>query len=179
MATKPSDKVQEEPKADSGNSLSDLRKLPVFKGITVDALNKLFEDASKRRVAGGHYVFRENEPASSLVIFSEGLAVEFKRSGEVDCLLNYYEEPAVLGESSFLENSYRTTSLYANEDCWVTEIDNDHLQALMESAPQQYEALFTNLGRELGKKVSSINEKLSQAEESMMIRESSLNWDQY
>ena len=179
MATNPSKKVQSDPKETKDTKLSDLRKLPVFKGITVDAMNKLLEAASDRRVSGGHYVFRENEPASSLIIFSEGLAVEFKRSGEVDCLLNYYREPAVLGESSFMENCCRTTSLYANEDCWVTEIDNHQLQALMESAPQQYEALFANLGKELGKKMSTINEKLNQAEESEMIRESSLIWDQY
>lgn len=159
--------------------LSDLRKLPVFKGITADAMNKLLDAASDRCVSGGNYVFREDDPASSLIIFSEGLAVEFKRTGEVDCLLNYYREPAVLGESSFMENGCRTTSLYANEDCWVTEISHAHLQALMESAPQQYEALCTNLGKELGKKMSTINEKLNQAEESMMIRESFLNWDQY
>ena len=179
MAKNPSDDVQSDPKETIEYKLSDLRKLPAFKGLTADAMNTLLETASKRLVAGGEYVFRENEPASSLVIFSEGVAVEFKRAGEVDCLLSYYESPAVLGESSFLENSCRSTSLYANEDCWVTEIDNHHLQSLMDSSPQQYEALFANLGKELGRKISSMNEKLNQAEESFLIRESSLNWDQY
>ncbi|QXD22501.1 cyclic nucleotide-binding domain-containing protein [Opitutia bacterium ISCC 51] len=179
MAKSPSNDVQSDPKVKTENKLSDLRKLPAFKGITVDAMNKLLETASKRLVSGGDYVFRENEPASSLVIFSEGLAVEFKRAGEVDCLLTYYAAPAVLGESSFLESSCRSRSLYANEDCWVTEIDNHHLQALMELSPEQYEVLFANLGKELGRKLSTMNEKLNQAEESFLIRESSLNWDQY
>ena len=180
MAIKPSDDVQSDPKEEAENKLSELRKLPAFKGITADAMNKLLDAASNRFVVRGDYVFRENEPASSLVIFSKGLAVEFKRAGEVDCLLKYYEEgPAVLGESSFLESSCRSTSLYANEDCWVTEIDNHHLQTLLETSPQQYEVLFANLGKELGRKLSTINEKLNQAEGSFMIRESSLNWDQY
>ena len=179
MAKSPSNDVQSEPKDAADEKLSILRNLPVFKGLTVDAMKQLLESSSKRFVVGGDYVFREDEPASSLVIFSKGLAVEFKRSGEVDCLLNYYEQPAVLGESSFLESRRRSTSLYANEDCWVTEIDNHHLQSLMESAPHQYEVLFANLGKELGKKVSTINEKLNQAEEYSLIRESSLDWDQY
>jgi hypothetical protein len=61
----------------------------------------------------------------------------------------------------------------------VTEIDNNHLQELMELSPEQYEVLFANLGKELGRKLSTMNEKLNQAEESFLIRESSLNWDQY
>lgn len=179
MARTPSKKVQSDPKQEADTRLSELRKLPVFKGVTVDAMNKLLESASRRFVVGGDYVFREDDPASSLVIFSEGLGVEFKRAGQVDCLLSYYDGPAVLGESSFLENRCRTTSLYANEDCWVTEIDYRHLQSLVQTAPQQYEVLFSNLGRELGRKISTINEKLSRAEESVLIRESSLSWDEY
>lgn len=179
MAKTPSNEVQSDPKKEADTKLSELRKLPVFKGVTVDAMNRLLESASRRFVGGGDYVFREDDPASSLVIFSEGLAVEFKRAGQVDCLVSYYDSPAVLGESSFLESCCRSTSLYANEDCWVTEIDNGQLQSLMQSAPQQYEVFFSNLGRELGRKISTMNEKLSRAEESVLIRESSLSWDAY
>ena len=171
--------AQSESKEETESKVSSLRKLSVFKGISIDAINKLLEVSSSRFVLRGDFVFKQDEPASSLVIFSKGLAVEFKRSGEVDCLLCYYDKTAVLGESSFLESCCRSTSLYANEDCWVTEIDNHNIHELSESSPEQFEILFANLGRELGKKAATINEKLNQAGEYSFIRESSLDWDQY
>jgi hypothetical protein len=76
--------AQSEPKEEAESKLSSLRKLSVFKGISIDAINKLLAVSSSRFVLRGDFVFKQDEPASSLVIFSKGLAVEFKRSGEVD-----------------------------------------------------------------------------------------------
>lgn len=179
MVKSPSKTESQTSQVEDGSLLSVLRKLPVFKGITVEILTSLLESASERLVLHGDYVFRQGEAGRSLVILSKGLAVEFKRCGETDCLLNYYDEPAVVGESSFLESSNRTTSLYANNDCVVTEIDNKHFKELASTAPNQYEALYINLGRELGKKVSNMNAKLCQANQISFIRESSLCWFNY
>jgi len=179
MAEAPLSTVQTDTPVEAESLQSSLRKLSVFKGVTVDAINRLLERSSSRFICHGEFIFRQDDPGSSLVIFNKGLAVEFKRSGEVDCLIGYYSGLSVFGESSFLESTSRSTSLYANEDCWVTEVDNDQLKKLSNHFPEQFEAFYINLGREIGKKASSVNDKLSQAEKVVLIRESSLNWDQY
>ena len=159
--------------------LSLCRALPAFKGLTIEVLTGLLDSATEKLVLQGDFIFRENDRGSTLVIFTKGLAVELKRSGNTDCLLNYYNEPAVLGESSFLESNLRTTSLYANDDCWITEIDGSQLKELHAKSPSQAQLLTSNLGREIGKKVSAINSKLDQANQVSFIRDLPLAWLNY
>jgi signal-transduction protein with cAMP-binding, CBS, and nucleotidyltransferase domain len=159
--------------------LASLKKLPVFRGVSVDAIRGLLSVASNREVRHGEFVFKQNEPGSSLVIFNKGLGVEFKRSGSVDCLINFYNDIAVFGESCFMESTSRSTSLFANEDCLVCEIDNRVLKKLANLYPDQLETFFGNLGRELGRKASITNDKIFHSDSLAFVREASLDWDQY
>ncbi|MCZ6674957.1 MAG: cyclic nucleotide-binding domain-containing protein [Verrucomicrobia bacterium] len=159
--------------------LTAIKKLPAFRGVTLELISKLLESSVERFILQGDFIFKQDDPASSLVIFSKGFAVECKRIGEVDCVVNFYDEISILGESSFLESCSRSTSLFANEDCWVIEIDNHCLKKFAFTNPDQFETLYMNLGRELGKKVLGINEKINQANEMQFIRESRIRWATY
>lgn len=173
-----------EPTASQGedsldNLVAALRKHPVFKGVSMDAVNQLVSAASPRKVEAGDYIFKQDDRASSLIIFIKGLAVEYKRTGGMECLINYYHDLGILGASSFLESFRRSTSLYANDDCWIMEIEGDWLRKLSEFLPDEAEALAANLGREAGRKVSTVNYKLHKAEQAALIRDTEVHWDPY
>ncbi|MDA0346498.1 MAG: cyclic nucleotide-binding domain-containing protein [Verrucomicrobia bacterium] len=161
------------------NHLSVFRTMPVFKGINVSVLNSLLDAGTDRIVLGGNYIFKQDECGSSLIFFYKGLAVESKRSDGTDCLLGYYSGPSILGESSFLESCHRSTSLYANEDCWITEIDNRELEKLAATSPSQFEILYSNLGTELGKKVSNINSRMNHVSRNPFYRDYGVSWYRY
>ena len=176
MAKSPTNSTIETVGKEEESSFQYMRKLPIFRGVSADAISKLLDLATERFIVQGDYIFRQNDPASSLVIFNKGMAVEFKQVDNVDCLLNYYSEPTVLGESSFLESCNRSTTLFANEDCWVTEIDNRIFESMSFVNSELYETLYLNIGRELGRKVLATHEKLNQANKLRLIREETLNW---
>ncbi len=159
--------------------LSSLKKLSVFQGVTIETISVLARAGEDRLIAKGEFIFKENELGSTLVFFYQGLSVESKRFGEADCVLAYYSEPSILGESSFMDSCPRSTSLYANEDSRVLEIHNEELRKLASESPGQFEKLYTNLGRELGKKVSYINLKMAQADRNSFGRESGISWYRY
>jgi CRP-like cAMP-binding protein len=161
------------------NHLSVFRTMPVFKGINVGVLSALLEAGTDRIIRRGDYVFKQDECGSSLIFFFKGLAVESKCYGGLDCLLGYYNGPSVLGESSFLESCQRSTSLYANEDCWITEIENRELEKLAATSPSQFETLYLNLGTELGKKVSNINFRMHHVSRNLIYRDYGVSWYRY
>ena len=145
--------------------------------MPVDALRQLLELSVEQFYVQGDYIFREGQKSSCLMIFERGLAVEFKKSGEVDLLIDYFEEPAVFGESCFMESSVHSTTLYANEDSWAYEIDNRRIADLAYTDPGLFEVLYMNLGKELGRKTISINDKLCKASRYPFTREKFLQWD--
>ena len=164
---------------DENGRLALFRKLSVFQGLSAETISMLAKACTERFILKGNYVFKEDELGSSLVIFDRGLAVESKRCGETDCVLAYYSSPSILGESCFMDSCPRSTSLFANEDSHVLEIHNRELRYLAENVPTQFEKLYTNMGRELGKKVSYINLKLTQANQNSFERESGISWYRY
>jgi CRP/FNR family transcriptional regulator, cyclic AMP receptor protein len=179
MAKIPLNVDPEDPQDLEDNHLSVFRTMPVFKGIHAGVLSSLLATGTDRFVRSGNYVFKQDDSGSSLVFFLKGLAVESKRFEGSDCLLGYYNSPSVLGELSFLDSCQRSTSLYANEDCWVTEIDKRELEKLAASSPSQFETLYSNIGTELGKKVSNINVRMNHVSRNPFCRDYGVSWYRY
>lgn len=179
MAKVPLRVVPSDPTSRLVDQLSFLKKLSVFQGVSEETILRLVRAGEDRSIAKGDYVFKEYELGSTLVFFYQGLAVESKRCGETDCVLAYYSEPSIIGESSFMDSCPRSTSLFANEDSRVGEIHNAELRKLASESPVQFEKLYTNLGRELGKKVSYVNLKMTQANQNSFGRESGISWYSY
>lgn len=159
--------------------VSALSKHAVFKSVSKDVLRQLLKNSQRKQIQAGDYIFHQDEPASSLIIFVKGLAVQYKRTGGMECLIDYYRDMSVLGESSFLESSNRSTSLYANDDCLILEIEGVELRKLGSVFPEEAQTLTSNLGREVGRKVSTVNEKLHKAAQASLIRDTEVNWDLY
>lgn len=179
MAKVPLKVVPSDSKSLLDAQLSSLKKLSVFQGVTIETITSLVRSGEDRFIPEGGYIFKEYELGSTLVFFYQGLAVESKQCGETDCVLAYYSEPSILGESSFMDSCPRSTSLFANEDSRVIEIHNEELRKLASEFPVQFEKLYTNLGRELGKKVSYVNLKMAQADQNSFGRESGISWYRY
>jgi len=57
---------------DETEALALLGRAPLFEGLTAEALAEVLRRARRRRVAGGHHLFREGEAASALYLVLTG-----------------------------------------------------------------------------------------------------------
>lgn len=138
-------------------SISLLRELPLFDGISQETLQRVAETCRTLRFANGEALLSQEAPGETMLLLVSG-SVRVTRSTPVgrERILGYIYAPAVLGEISVLSASHRTATVTANGAVVALQLFRDELQKLGEYCPR----ILWNLAGLLAQRVEELNAEL-------------------
>jgi CRP-like cAMP-binding protein len=140
-----------------------LQEMPIFGGISEDALVFLLERVLIRHIHTGQCLFHEGDDATSMFVLERGRVAIRKRWGEEEHLLKYLEQGECFGEMALLDMHPRSASVSAVEDCILIELSRGILLELYEHDLEQFTLIQMNIGREISRRLRLADNQLFSA----------------
>jgi len=140
-----------------------LQRMPIFGGVSREALAFLRERAQAVRVPAGGYFFREGDRGGSAFVLEHGRALAVKAFAGGELPLLELGRGDCFGEVALLDLGTRSGSVRALEDCAALELSSRALHALSRGHLDQFALIYMNLGRELSRRLRRADERLFQA----------------
>ena len=142
-----------------------LQVMPVFGGISEEALHFLLERAKTVEVASGERFFREGEIGESMFVLEAG-RVEVLRELDGEALtLAELGAGDCFGEMALIECMARSATVKALEDCRAFKLTYPALHELYNFDDSQFLLIQMNLARELSRRLRKAGDLLSKARE--------------
>jgi len=137
-----------------------LQTMPIFGGISEEALIFLLERVHIRHIPAGQCFFEEGDDATSMFVLEQGRVAIRKRWGEEEHLLKYLEQGECFGEMALLDMHPRSASVSAVEDCDLIELSRGVLLELYEHDLEQFTLIQMNIGREMVRRLRLADDQL-------------------
>ena len=134
-----------------------LQAMPIFGGVSQQALSFLLTRCPEIEIAQNAYFFKEGEQADSLFILERGTALVLKGR---DIKLRYLVRGDCFGEMSLIDLNPRSASVRAIEPCIALELSRQSLFALYEYDLEQFVIIQMNLSREVSRRLRALDERL-------------------
>lgn len=134
-----------------------LQAMPIFGGVSQQALSFLLTRCPEIEIAQNAYFFKEGEQADSLFILERGTALVLKGR---DIKLRYLVRGDCFGEMSLIDLNPRSASVRAIESCIALELSRQSLFALYEYDLEQFVIIQMNLSREVSRRLRALDERL-------------------
>jgi signal transduction histidine kinase len=112
-------------------NLSDLRKSPLFEGLSDDELKQLMDDARPVALRAGEYLMKQGDFGDSAYVVLKGEFEIRKQSGQSVIKIDVRNPGDVLGEMALLSRSPRSASVIAVTDCETLCISQDNFEKLL------------------------------------------------
>lgn len=141
-----------------------LQAMPVFGGLSREALELLVEKGTSIAVPKGEYLVREGESGQSLYVLRAGAVAILKHWEGKDYLLGRHGPGDCVGEMALIEFAPRSASVFAELDCDALKITGETLHALYEANLEQFAMLQMNMGREVSRRLREHEDKLFRAQ---------------
>ena len=134
----------------AGLSLVVLRNVPLFSGLEESELERLARVAGRRRVGRGEQVVRAGETADALLIMLTGRAkvTNFDEEGR-EVILAWLGPGEFFGEMGLIDDSPRSASVIAVENCELMVLGKQEFQRCMQDNFQVAQKLMQILVRRL------------------------------
>jgi signal transduction histidine kinase len=118
-------------------NLSDLRKSPLFEGLSDEELKRLMDNAKPLSLRAGEYLMKQGEPGDSAYVVLKGEFEIRKQSGQSVIKIDVRNPGDVLGEMALLSRSPRSASVIAitdSETLCISQEDFENLLATSSTA---------------------------------------------
>jgi CRP/FNR family cyclic AMP-dependent transcriptional regulator len=109
-----------------------LRRCPLFESLRPEQLRKVAALAQERAVAGGVFLFRENDPGDAMFVVLEGkvrISKQVENIGEE--ALAILEPGAFFGEMALIDDAPRSADARAHTTCKLAELRREELEQLL------------------------------------------------
>lgn len=147
------------------SELDTLAGMPVFGGVSADALDFLLRRATRIQVPLGGYFFREGAPGDTMFVLLQGAVEVYRNAADGHCdILRRLGRGDCFGEMALLDLYPRSASVEAIEDSVALGIAPDLLYELYNQSPEPFTIIMMNLARELSRRLRVADERLSRAE---------------
>ena len=114
-------------------------------------------DAKKLNLLPGDYVFREGEFGQTAFIIETGTIELVKFTGDQQTVLTELEKGALFGEMAIIDNSARSASARAKNECVLKVVSEEELKKHLSSSP----TASLDMMRRLASYVRTANERLN------------------
>ena len=145
---------------DLSQAFSYLRNMPVFGGVSEDALGLLLDGADRVSVKPGKYFFREGDPGEAMFVLLHGRASVTREIEGRPRSLGRVSAGDCFGEMALIDLYPRSATVRAIEECEALSISNGLLYQLYNVEPEPYTIIVTNLARELSRRLRISDERL-------------------
>jgi signal transduction histidine kinase len=115
--------------------LDELRRVPLFAGLSEEDLERLYQMAETVSVPAGQLVLQEGDPGDALYVVLDGELEITKRQGGQDILLAVSRAGEFLGEMSLLEQRPRSASVRTLQESRLLVISQAAFQTLLSCSP--------------------------------------------
>lgn len=115
-------------------NLSDLRKSPLFEGLSDDELKQLVDRATPLTLRAGECLMKQGDPGDAAYVVLKGEFQVSKQSGQAHIKIDVRNPGDVLGEMALLSRSPRSASVLAITDCEVLKISQDAFEELLSTS---------------------------------------------
>ncbi len=132
------------------SSVSLLRDVPLFAGVSDDHLESLAERASERFIEAGEWLFHQGDPGDALFIVTQG-SLEIIAESPEPLSLGIYGVGEAIGELALLSGGVRSVSARARRDTHLMCISRNEFEKLLESQPGFALSLVRVLGERLSR----------------------------
>ena len=139
-----------------------LREIPLFGGISDDALRFLLQRAEAVSVPAGRLFFREHDRGDAMFVLTAGKVTILKQSAEQDYPLLEIEPGGCFGEMALIDFYPRSASALAKEDCTALRLSLTTLHQLYAADLKQFTLIQMNMGREVSRRLRETSEQLFQ-----------------
>jgi signal transduction histidine kinase len=115
-------------------NLSDLRKSPLFTGLSDDELQQLTDHAKPVSLRAGEYLMKQGEEGDAAFVVVKGEFEVTKQSGQSVIKIDVRNPGDVLGEMALLSRSPRSASVMALTDCETLCISQENFEKLLSTS---------------------------------------------
>ena len=115
-------------------NLHDLRKSPLFQGLSDEELQKLMDMAEPVSLAAGDILIRQGEPGDSAYVVIKGEFEVQKQTGQSLIKIDVRNPGDVVGEMALLSRAPRNATLIAKTDGEVLRIPQEAFERLLQSS---------------------------------------------
>lgn len=126
-----------------------LQAMPIFGGVSEDALRFLMGLAGQVEVAQGGYYYREGDPGHSVFVLEAGKVVLMKRWQDRDRELKALVRGDSFGEVALIDLQPRNTSALAIENSRAIELTTEDLYKLYKRHLDQFALIYMNMARQV------------------------------
>lgn len=140
------------------DALTQLRRVPLFAGLSDESLMKLVEGSRSRSFPAGQVIWSEGDPGDALLILVSGqLRISRIEADGRESVLSVVEPPAVIGELALLDSQPRDATVVAQRDVTVRLLPRQAFRELIAKEP----AAIYGLLKTLATMVRTSNERYS------------------
>ena len=141
-------------------SLVALRNVPIFGGLSDEALAALGERARRVEVPCGSLFFREGDAGNTAFVLERGRVAILKRGPRGDHVLGHLKAGDAFGEVSLLDLGLRSASVRAETECAAIELTAAGILRVARVSPSQLTLIYMNMGRELARRLRAADDRL-------------------
>jgi CRP-like cAMP-binding protein len=126
-----------------------LQAMPIFGGVSEEALRFLMGLAREVKVPQGECFYREGDPASSVFVLETGKVVLMKRWHGKERVLKPLVRGDSFGEVALIDLQPRNTSALAVEPSRAIELSTEDLYKLYKRHLDQFALIYMNMARQV------------------------------
>ena len=140
------------------DAMAQLRRVPLFAGLSEDALAHLVGVSRQRDYPAGQVIWTEGDPGDALLILVSGqLRVSRIEADGRESVLSVVEPPAAIGELALLDSQPRDATVVAQRDVTVRLLPRQAFRELLAKEP----AAIYGLLKTMAMMVRTSNERYS------------------
>jgi len=126
-----------------------LQAMPIFGGVSEEALRFLMGLAREVEVPEGNYYYHEGDPANSVFVLETGKVVLMKRWQDQDHVVKSLARGDSFGEVALIDLQPRNTSALAVEASRALELSTEDLYKLYKRHLEQFALIYMNMARQV------------------------------
>lgn len=116
-------------------NFQDLRKSPLFQGLSDEELRRLIESAKPVLLRAGEVLIKQGEPGDAAYVVTKGEFEIQKQSGQSLIRIDVRNPGDVVGEMALLSRSPRSATIIARTDGEVLSIPSESFERLLSTSP--------------------------------------------
>lgn len=139
--------------------LQDLRKSPLFEGLSDQELQQLVDNAKPVSLRAGETLIKQGDPGdSAYVVLKGGFEIQ-KQSGPSLIKIDVRKPGEIIGEMALLSNSPRSATVIAATDSEALCISQDEFENLLSTSPSAALAVLHWVLARLGQNESLLHQQ--------------------
>jgi len=123
-------------------NLQDLRKSPLFVGLSDDELQHLMDNAKPVSLHAGDVLMKQGDPGNTAFVIVSGELEVTKQSGQSVIRIDVRNPGDVLGEMALLSQAPRSATITAVTDCETLCISKEVFDNLLSTSPSAAKAIL-------------------------------------